>query len=528
MSKISRRTFNKEIALSAASIALGTGMRPPLSIHREKILQQDNRKIRRPNFVFISSDQHSFRYAGFMGHSLVKTPNLDKLASAGIVLENNYCGSPVCVPSRASMMTGMFPSDVNSFCNSTVYDGSYPTWGKRLREAGYYCWGTGKADLNDAVDLGFKGTLSNGHSKNPDITSLFRRPTIFRINERDQINGEFRSERSKDAKIANIAVDFIKDKSVKINKPWMAYVGFHLPHPSFVGLKPYYDYYLPRVKLPYIPDGYLEKLPLSYQVLRHFKCIATPIPAERRIRATAAYFAMISELDEYIGNIYNALEESGQLDNTYFIYTSDHGEALGYNGLWLKNNLYEGAAHVPLVFSGPNLPQGKRIKEPTGHVDLIATMMEWAGLKNTKVLRGKSLTPLITGKEDGSTRFAYTESHSEGNPAGSCMIRMGDWKLMDFTWYGECLFNLKEDPNEINNLIDDPRYKDVTDKLRYQLHQLVDTEAITLRAFEFQNKVLRGFVDSLSEEGLAHLFKRRLGVGQSVSIAKKLKSRMLS
>ena len=207
MAKISRRVFGKKVAIGATGFTIGSNIPYALLHTKSNKLQENKQQTKRPNIVCISTDQHSFRYAGFMGHALVKTPNLDRLASEGVVLENNYCGSPVCVPSRACMMTGMFPSDVNSYGNSTVYDGSYPTWGKRLRDdAGYYCWGAGKADLNDDVDLGFEGHLSNEHATNPDITSLFRRPTIYRINERKQINGTFRKERSNDVKTADKAV----------------------------------------------------------------------------------------------------------------------------------------------------------------------------------------------------------------------------------------------------------------------------------------------------------------------------------
>jgi choline-sulfatase len=263
-------------------------------------------------------------------------------------------------------------------------------------------------------------------------------------------------------------------------------------------------------------------------VLRNFQGVATPIAAEKIVRAYAGYFAMITELDEYIGQIYDSLQASGQLDNTYFIYTADHGEALGYNGLWLKNNLYEGAAHAPLVISGPGITPGQRIQEPTGHIDLIATMMEWAGLGHIKELRGTSLTPLLRGKENGGPQFAYTESHSEGNPAGSCMIRAGDWKLMHFTWYGDCLFNLKEDPYEYRNLIGSPECKEKAVELQNKLHSLVNPEEITLRAFNRQNQILEGHAKNLSEEELFDLFKSRLGEGQARYIAQKLKSGMLS
>ncbi|HYM12250.1 MAG TPA: sulfatase-like hydrolase/transferase [Bryobacterales bacterium] len=108
----------------------------------------------RPNIVFICSDQHSGRVLGCNGHREVRTPHLDRLASLGMNFRNAYCGSPVCVPSRAGFMTGMYPSDVGSYCNSTPFDGRVPTWGNRLRAAGYDCWATGKLDLEAGKDYG--------------------------------------------------------------------------------------------------------------------------------------------------------------------------------------------------------------------------------------------------------------------------------------------------------------------------------------------------------------------------------------
>jgi choline-sulfatase len=533
MSKVSRRDFNQQLALGAASIAaFGPGLK---ALEVQSATNSGSHPAssgsKRPNFVFISSDQHSFRYAHFMGHPLVKTPNLDKIAARGAVLENNYCGSPICSPARSCMMTGMYSSDLNSFGNTTVYDGSYPTWGKRLSDAGYYCWATGKADLNHSLNLGFEGALTNEHSESPDITELFRRPTIFRMGERELVDGESRNKRfPHDVNVAQEASDFIKNKARSLDKPWALYAGFHMPHPRFSGFKEYFDYYLPLVQPVVVPEKYLEDLemPLPYQVMRHYKRIATPIARAKIVRAYAGYFAMITELDEYIGQIYSALEASGQLENTYFVYTTDHGEALGYNGLWLKSNLFDGAAHIPFVFSGPGVTPGQRIAEPTGHIDFVAAMMEWAGIGQVKELRGKSLTPLLTGQKETSPRFAYTEGHCGGNPAGSFLLRMGDWKLIHFTWYEDCLFNLKDDPNEYHNLIDSPEYKEKATELQNKLHSLVDTEAITMRAFNCQSQYLEKFNKSLSEEELFGLLKGRIGKGQAKYLAQKLKSGMLS
>ena len=145
---------------------------------------------KRPNIVFICSDQHSHKYNGYAGHPFVNTPNLDRLAKYGVVFNNAYSGNPVCVPGRTSLMTGMYASDCNSFCNSTVWDGSHPVWGIGLTEAGYDCRAIGKMDLNDDFDTGFQEVnTSHGHRHNPDITSLFRRPPCYRVGERPGVDG---------------------------------------------------------------------------------------------------------------------------------------------------------------------------------------------------------------------------------------------------------------------------------------------------------------------------------------------------
>lgn len=521
MEKITRRDFNKKIIAGVAGVAaLSSSVLPLFGKTR------NSSKDKRPNFVFISSDQHNAKYLGYMGHPFIKTPNLDKIAKKGVVFSNNYSGNPVCVPARSSMMTGMYASDLNSFCNATVYDGSYPTWGKRLRDAGYYCWATGKQDMNPKFDMGFvEVNVDHAHSKKPDITSLFRRPCIYRVGEREGVDGESRTKKSNDEEDMNNGANFIKNESIKLNKPWACYVGFHMPHPSFTGLKEYYDYYLPKVEVPNVTIEELEQLPLPYQELRNFKRISTPIPVERMKRTMAAYFAMITELDEYIGELYKAVEETGQLDNTFFIYTSDHGESLAEHGLWYKNNLYDVASRVPLVITGPSLPQGKKFDQPTGHIDLVATMLELAGITNPKELRGTSLMPLITGSVNKAPEFAYSESHSEGNPTGSCMIRKGDWKLIHFSYYSDLLFNMKEDPNEKNNLIDNPNYKEVGNNLRKLLYSKVNPEEITERAFKLQEDMLHKFGNQMSEEELFKMFKNRLGEGQARVISKSLKNR---
>lgn len=168
MDNITRRDFSKKLARGLGAAAFTS------SVISGRTSPKPRKK---PNIVFICSDQHSYKYTGYLGHDLVKTPHLDRIARRGVVFTDTYCVQPVCVPGRSSLMTGMYASDCNSFCNSTVWDGSHATWGKRLSQSGYYCRAIGKMDLNDDFDTGFEEIeTSHGHRHNPDVTSLFRRP----------------------------------------------------------------------------------------------------------------------------------------------------------------------------------------------------------------------------------------------------------------------------------------------------------------------------------------------------------------
>lgn len=221
---------------------------------------------------------------------------------------------------------------------------------------------------------------------------------------------------------------------------------------------------------------------------------------------------MVTELDEYVGQIWAVLEETGQLDNTVFIYTSDHGEMLGEHGLWYKNNLLDPAARVPLVIAGPEIPKGKTIDTPVAHIDLIAAMVEWAGA-DSGGLRGHSLTPLMSSDRGSHPGFTYTESHSEGNCTGSFLIRKGDWKYIHFTWYDDLLFNIADDPRELVNRIDDPKAKPVLEELQAILNRQVDTEQVTKDAFAKQQALLDEFARKMSEEELAKMLQGRPGKG---------------
>jgi choline-sulfatase len=422
-------------------------------------------------------------------------------------------------------MTGVYPSDVGSYCNSTVWDGSEPTWATRLSEAGTYCWATGKFDLNPDFSSGFHEVETrNGHYDNPDITSLFRNPPCYRMDERPDVDGRSRENDHHDAILTDHVVQFLKNESSSMSEPWLCWVGMSQPHPRFVAREDYFDSYsIDEIDLPDIREDDLEQMHLVYQALRHFKRVATPISEERVRRARAGYYGMITELDAYVGKIYDALEESGQLEDTVFIYTSDHGESLGEHGLWHKSSLYENASHVPLVIAGPGIEAGRTIDTPVAHVDIAATFFEYAGLDQPKTMRGHSLLPMLRGEGDGDhPGWTYTEAHSEGLSTGGFLIRKGPWKYVHFTYHDDLLFNLDEDPGEFSNRIGDTDVQDVVDELRSILNNEVDTERVTQEAFAAQNRMLEKIAQGKSAEELAQVFWDRLGPGQATLLAQKV------
>jgi choline-sulfatase len=482
-------------------------------------------RTRRPNIVFICSDQHSGLVMGCNGHELVCTPNMDRLAARGIHYRNAYCGSPVCVPARASLMTGMFASDVGSYCNSTPFDGRVPTWATYLRDAGYHCWGTGKLDLAAGRDYGLKEVnTSHGHHRRPDICSLFRRPLCYRVDERDDVNGQFRDRRHGDENTIEQALRFLREETPRQGRPWAMWVGLLLPHPPFVGHLRFRNLYPPYgVRVPNIPPGYLERRHVALQALASYRMISVPVAEERVRMARAAYYAMVTELDELVGKLIDEIERAGQWRNTVLIYTSDHGEMLGEHGLWLKNTLLEGAARVPLILAGGGLPEGKVVEHPVAHVDLVATLLDVAGIPIPDRLRGRSLLPLAAGRAGDHPGIAFSESHCGGNCTGSYAIRKGDWKYIHFSWYESLLFNLKEDPGELNDLAGDPRYGDVRRDLYGRLKSLIDPEQVTEQAFRTQERRLEELVQSKSPQQLLEQdLARRLGEGQARTLLNKL------
>lgn len=473
-----------------------------------------NAEESRPNILFVCSDQHSGLALRQNGDAIVQTPNLDRLAGRGVTFRHTYCANPVCTPARASLMTGAFASDVESYCNSTPFDGRIPTFANRLRSAGYRCWATGKLDLAADHDLGFEEhNTYHGHWTDPDVTSLFRAPVGCRIDERGLVDGKFvPAQPNRDHARASDFVDFLGHAP---QTPWLAYVGLHLPHPPWTVPASYLDRFPPdSMPLPRVGPEFLDQH-MAFQVMANFKNIARPIPVDTMRRARAAYYGALAEADISIGRMMEALERSGQADRTIVVYTSDHGDMQGAHGLWMKNVLLEGAARVPLIVAGPGAAGGRTVDTPVSHVDLVATLLDLGMAGRDSRIRGTSLAALLRGDASHAPGYVFAESHSEGNCTGSFLVRRGPWKYIHFVGDKPLLFHLGEDPDETRNLAGIPRHAEVEHELAATLRATVDPDAVNRAAFGAQRRVLAAMLRRLQPDAFYKQMVSRFGEAQA-------------
>jgi choline-sulfatase len=289
-------------------------------------------------------------------------------------------------------------------------------------------------------------------------------------------------------------------------------VGLTSPHPRWVVPERFYRMYnLENIYPPQMPGGWPPDLHPVLAAANHYnKFDLAPFSESIIRRARAAYYATITQLDEWVGEILSSLERSGEARNTVVIFTADHGEMLGEHGMWFKGCPYDPAARVPLVIAGPGFEQ-KTVAAPVSHVDLAATILELAGLEPFPGLRGRSVIPLLQGAETGEDRWTYSELNNEGNITGSFWVRNRDWKYVYFVGYPPLLFNLKDDPGEFENLAGGEKYREVESELNNLLRSVVDPEAVSAAAFEHQKARLEKDLARLDDPDIYRMYSSRLG-----------------
>lgn len=426
----------------------------------------------RPNLLFLFSDQHSQKIAGCYGDPIIQTPNLDKLASTGVVFDNAYCPSPLCVPSRMSLLTGRYPYQQEVWMNDDFLASDIPTFAHSLGAAGCQPTLIGRLHSIGPDQLhGYVDRRVGDHSPNwigvarHDMGILKGAAGPGRATIEKSGTGQSAYE-VKDFDTTAAAVNYFETKNK--NNPFCVTVGFMLPHAPYVASKADFDVYNGRIGMPAIPPPRPEDEHPWLHWWRQ-KHNIVEVPEQNIIRTRAAYYALVTSLDRMIGRIMDVLECKRLLDNTLVIYASDHGDHIGERGLWWKHTFYDESVKIPLILSMPGrVPSGERRQQVVNLVDLNATILDALEAPPLQQSMGRSLMGVAQDNGADWTNLTYSEycsDQSKWDGMRQRMVRKDNWKLIYYHGYPPQLFNLSEDPDELNDLSSNISAGEILDEL---------------------------------------------------------------
>ncbi len=387
---------------------------------------------KRPNVLFLITDDQRADTIAALGNDVIHTPNLDRLVREGFTFTSAYCmgsTSPaVCNPSRHQILSGMSLYRYQPKKRAG-------TIGDVFRKAGYVTYQESK-----------RGNVATEYHKAFEFSSQLN-------DERERTSGHHGRT------VADHAVAFMKDQWNR-EKPLLMCLEFEGPHDPRVAAEEWMKLY-DREKLP-LPANLLPHHPIDIGSLKIRDEQLAPWPRTEAVvrEHLHDYYGCISSLDHNIGRILAQLEELGERENTIICFTSDHGLAIGSHGLFGKQNLYEHSMRSPLVFCGPGVPRGTA-SVPLYLFDIFPTLCDLASVDAPQGLDGKSFAPVMRGKEvvpRTSIFLAYMNLQRA--------LQAGDWKLIRYPQVNATqLFNLRDDPHETKNLAGDPQYKEQVDEL---------------------------------------------------------------
>ena len=428
----------------------------------------------KPNILIIMSDEHAPMYSSVYGHPIVKTPSMERLAEAGATFEAAYCNSPLCMPSRMSFMTGRLVNKIGAWDNWTPMRSDEVTWAHRLQAVGYEVVLSGKQHFGGADQYhGFQEQLARDlhaeryhaiHCWDEGIT-----PAERHWHEVYEAGPGRTEELDVDDLVQERALEFLREPARR-DRSWALNVSFIAPHFPYIVPPRFWDLYPPdEMDLPIIPDGHLENLhPMAQRIRTMFGFPQYPDEVVRRARA--GYYALITYLDEKIGELLNALDETGQRENTVIIHLSDHGDMNGEHGMWRKSNFYEASARVPLQIVWPRrIDGGVRHTEVVSLVDVTATLCDIAGDECDLPLDGHSLLPLLTTGDRSWKNEAFCEYLAHGSDRPLAMLRRGRYKL-NYSWKERVeLYDVVADPGEFRDLAGEAAYQELVAEMEAAL-----------------------------------------------------------
>ncbi len=436
---------------------------------------------KRPNVLIIISDQHQAAATGCYGHETVKTPNIDRLAARGVRFTGAYCQSPLCAPSRPSLLTGTHVHTCAAWSGRARRPiRELPTLGNVFRDAGCATGAIGKVhvigETKEGRDLGFSERALRYYT-------YARQDYIDAVGEANATKyapaGSGDPLRADYMNRGNVPVDMdgslmfdslVVDRSAEFiekhrDEPFLLWVGLEKPHPDWYAPKRFHDLYDPaEVRLPETPHREPQGFPeISWKKLRE-----THEYSDEEVRnCIAAYYANVSCADHSAGRVLDALERLGLSEDTVVIYTADHGELLFEHGMTQKHCFFDPAVRVPLVMAGPGLPEGAVREHIVSLLDLFPTLTEMCGLENPEGLEGEPLGAVIDGSASAEGRAAFSEFYSFGY--AERMIRTPEWKYIRSETYSPQLYNVEKDPLEVTNLAAGPEHVEICRELEQRV-----------------------------------------------------------
>ena len=466
---MNRRSFLKSVSGLAISAAL-TG----------NIFAAHTKKPAKPNVLFIISDDLCTALSGF-GHEQCKTPNLDNLAAQSVRFDRAYCNWPVCGPSRASLMTGLYPPALKLKGNSSKFRSTAPdivTMSQLFKNNGYY-----SARVSKIYHMGIPGEIMAGTALHDDAASWnhvvnITAPEQYSKGQHEDLSPgvthqgvDFQTVRLKDdsKQPDKQAVDHaLKILNTCKDKPFFMGVGLVRPHVPLVAPADLFEQYPPdQMKLPDVPENDLDDIPEIAK--RNTNANKYKMSKAQQHKALQGYYASVSYMDKQVGRLLDGVKKMGLTDNTIIVFTSDHGYNLGQHTYWQKQSLFEDTLRVPLIISAPWLKtKGQRTKQIVELIDIYPTLADLAGLKAPGYLHGKSLKPLLLNPETAKwhPKPAYTTTVWQGKSLTTQRWRLNTWSDGQ---KGIELYDQQNDPNEFTNLANKPEHKQTLEKLKKQL-----------------------------------------------------------
>lgn len=496
----SRREFLLKSAKAAAVVTLPT--LPVFAIGRTHVPTS-----KRPNVLFIMSDDMRVELGSYGSRFHAQTPNLDALARHGVRFDRDYCQFPLCNPSRASLLTGQRPLSTNVLGNRTDFRTSHPDYvslPQLFRENGYVTPRTGKifhggiddpkawSEVIGPVGPSMVGPSPEQHNlgktKVLEHGSVPPQPgdvlQVLPLDRQQSVHSDRAVVLDGDGEghpenlVAEHTIELLRKYK---DQPFFIGCGFSAPHSPPTAPQRFYDLYDPhKIELPEdfsawptVPPGF----PRAAIRMRNADLfIGRGASREEAREVIRAYLAAISWADWNVGRVLAELDRLGLRDSTIVVFVADHGYQLGEKGKWSKaGSLFEYGTRVPLIINAPHrLGNGRAVYDPVQSLDIYPTLVELAGLKApAQELQGHSLVPLLDHPTAPWNYPAFSIWSEDGKTVHGTAVRTRDWRYVEFGEHaanGAMLFDEHRDPNELKNLADDPAYV----RVRSMLSKLIE------------------------------------------------------